>query len=150
MNWTMDQVITFNKSVRVASRKVAIHNETALLDYYQWNLSDLLIYQYFKIKLQQKITSNSTYYEQEINDLHSRREELYNTCVERLVIANLTTASGSKVSNYEYRLKPSRPETCLYYTAGTRKMWEMYNNRGKAWWESNNLTWKSADNLVIG
>lgn len=118
-----------SKQVRVTSRAVKIKNETAMLEYYKWNLSDLLIYQYFKLKLQQKIETNQTYYKAEVQKLKLRRNEIYNSCVERNITANQTTSSGSKIAHYDYKLKSSAASTCQHFTSGIRNIWKSLSNQ---------------------
>lgn len=123
MNWNNDHVVTFDKQVRVKSRKIQIRNETALLGYYKWNLADLLIYQYFKLKVQQKIDSEKSYYPSEAQNLRLAREETYQSCVQESVAVNQTTSSGTTIENYDYKLKPFAAAECEYYSGGMKTMW---------------------------
>ena len=125
MKWSNNQVVTMDKQVRVRSRKVRIHNETALLDYYKWNLADLLIYQYFKLKVQQKVDTEKTYYPSEAQALRLAREAIYDDCVEERKAVNQTTSSGSTIENYEYKLKPYAAPECRIYTVGIKTMWSL-------------------------
>ena len=92
LNWTTEDIIYFRKNfqIRNPDEPRVNYTEVQKSKARKWNWADNLLYSHFKKKLDAKLDKNPSYYRQEVQKFHLKRQQWMTRCVKKAIPAILS------------------------------------------------------------
>lgn len=84
LGWDLYDIVTFSKRIRVTENRSVILPENATI-ISEWSKADMILYEYFRQKLDRIISYNRDYIREEVEKLRLMRDEMYEKCMVKLV-----------------------------------------------------------------